>query len=767
MKKKNVILSILLSTLVVVNGCNKNDNSSSNNHTNSISTSLNTTTSTSSDVNKELSTEAIDFINAVNNIVLDENAGIYIDEAFELFDLVLDWENPEVLEAYYKLVLLDELFNDYSRINNAAAAFIERVELIPYNLSLSDERLIIAAEDAYENLSIEAKEVLGVAQAYERLLEAREEFDSIYAQLIEDEKQAIIDAFLDIADNVPSVDIFTIDDYEYLETALVAYEALSDEIKEDPQVVEAYNILLAIQERYEELINNPSLGDEVAINAFLALVEALPEVSMVTLDDGASIFSAKEKYKELTITAKESVEVIEAYEKLQTVLKAFYIIYLESVDTGEIVEDEETVAIRELTSLVSFIPALEEITSEDGASIANAEIYYDDLEKDIQENEEIKKLYETIVTAREKLDTLLTAKITFSITGILSSTDTIPNIVLQSLNYSNVNALYGVSSTNSLRGKAAMFLYAYPSGSSTPVCKINVSETMYSNGFVISGGTIKGALEAQSLYDETLTGGKFSFGLAIEDRTGQYANSDLYSSTNQITYSFENQYNPDNGEVTLINNVDELLSIKNNLSGSYKLVNDIDLENMEWSNLGNFSGTLDGNGHTIYNMYSSNSEDATFGLFNEVTTGGVVKNLALEGTITESGSWAGSICVNNFGLISNCLIDLDISSNRGGHIGGIACNNQSSGKIENCLILSKINGGDWDGGIAVGQYGSVTETYVLKDNISNGFAVGNNGNAHLESLKTASELKEASLYENWNHQIWCIIDGYYPTLIQF
>ena len=63
---------------------------------------------------------------------------------------------------------------------------------------------------------------------------------------------------------------------------------------------------------------------------FLNLVNSLPSEENVTLDDGKKIFEAKEKYKLLSSEAKAKDEVIEAYAKLEKVLKAFYVIYLEN-----------------------------------------------------------------------------------------------------------------------------------------------------------------------------------------------------------------------------------------------------------------------------------------------------------------------------------------------------------------------------------------------------------------------------------------------------
>ena len=47
----------------------------------------------------------------MNGIILDINAGEAISNAFGLWDLLVDWDYPEVLEAYDKLISIEEEYN--------------------------------------------------------------------------------------------------------------------------------------------------------------------------------------------------------------------------------------------------------------------------------------------------------------------------------------------------------------------------------------------------------------------------------------------------------------------------------------------------------------------------------------------------------------------------------------------------------------------------------------------------------------------------------
>ncbi len=77
----------------------------------------------------------------------------------------------------------------------------------------------------------------------------------------------------------------------------------------------------------------------------------------------------------------------------------------------------------------------------------------------------------------------------------------------------------------------------------------------------------------------------------------------------------------------------------------YKLTADIDLggEENPWTPIGSnkdhaFTGTFDGDGHTISGLYINNGDSVYAGLFGYVGRGGMIKGLTVEGKITISGS---------------------------------------------------------------------------------------------------------------------------------
>ena len=171
---------------------------------------------------------------------------------------------------------------------------------------------------------------------------------------------------------------------------------------------------------------------------------------------------------------------------------------------------------------------------------------------------------------------------------------------------------------------------------------------------------------------------------------------------------------PANGEVSLadvatdtpieISSAKDLAKIGTDasypLNGSYVLADDINLEgnaNNAWKSIGNFTGTFDGDGHTISGLYLNSSSigraDRGLGLFTSVGQGGTVENLTVEGVIdgTNAGVGIGGIVgKNNGGIISNCTSIVDITGSVESNVGGIVGSSES-GTIENCCNTGSIN----------------------------------------------------------------------------
>lgn len=118
-----------------------------------------------------------------------------------------------------------------------------------------------------------------------------------------------------------------------------------------------------------------------------------------------------------------------------------------------------------------------------------------------------------------------------------------------------------------------------------------------------------------------------------------------------------------------------------------------------WTPIGSpnnwFSGTLDGQGHTIKEIFcdTSTSPDNVYAaLFYIIGEDGVVKNLGILDSNFKGGSATGSIAGNNYGTVQNCFSQATVTgiydSLCANHFGGlVGCN---GGVIENCYFAGNL-----------------------------------------------------------------------------
>ncbi len=153
-----------------------------------------------------------------------------------------------------------------------------------------------------------------------------------------------------------------------------------------------------------------------------------------------------------------------------------------------------------------------------------------------------------------------------------------------------------------------------------------------------------------------------------------------------------------------------------------KLMNDIDLNGSEenpWTPIGNseenaYTGTFDGNGKTIENLYINNTTNDYYqGLFGYLSTDGdnigTVQNLSVSGTVS-GRIYVGGVVGLNLGSVEDCAFTGSVSgvSPVGGVVGW------NSGSVINCYNTGEVSGSGWFVGGVVGYNigdGSVTNSY--------------------------------------------------------
>ena len=147
------------------------------------------------------------------------------------------------------------------------------------------------------------------------------------------------------------------------------------------------------------------------------------------------------------------------------------------------------------------------------------------------------------------------------------------------------------------------------------------------------------------------------------------------------------------------------------LTGTYHLVNDIDLNDSEWipigGDYGRFTGTFDGQGFVISNLRITNEMEYA-GLFGYAENA-TIKNVGLKETYIDINSstsiFAGGICGSSFAgfSISNCYNTGAVSASSANYYnayaGGICGYSPSSSSISNCYNTGEVSANTSAGGI--------------------------------------------------------------------
>lgn len=187
-------------------------------------------------------------------------------------------------------------------------------------------------------------------------------------------------------------------------------------------------------------------------------------------------------------------------------------------------------------------------------------------------------------------------------------------------------------------------------------------------------------------------------------------------------YIFDLAYEDKNGVHALIKSAEELFQmIRNDLDGTFKLTEDLDASDVSTAAAaipGDFSGTLNGNGHKILNLPTS--------LFDTVT-GGTIENLILEDaklTKNESGYAPRGILANVIKgksvIESVYVVDSVFQNEAVNSAGGFAGQLTDSLTKSSAAINLNFKGRDTIGGM----YGETDAKSVIQDNYVTGTLQG-------------------------------------------
>jgi len=218
----------------------------------------------------------------------------------------------------------------------------------------------------------------------------------------------------------------------------------------------------------------------------------------------------------------------------------------------------------------------------------------------------------------------------------------------------------------------------------------------------------------------------------------------------------------------------DLDGVRGDLGGSYELVADLDEDTAGYdsvagpttnggagfdpvgTNSNPFTGTFDGNGHTIAGLYIDRGNEAEVGLFGAAGGGSTIQDVALDspdvtgrgalgplvgasnGTVTRSAVYGGTVVTEAGGIdaevggfvgvifggnveLSHTSAAVDAKGNN--EVGGFAGDIDTTGVIENCYAAGGVtNGGDRIGGLL----GDANENSTITDSYATGSVSGTN-----------------------------------------
>jgi hypothetical protein len=210
----------------------------------------------------------------------------------------------------------------------------------------------------------------------------------------------------------------------------------------------------------------------------------------------------------------------------------------------------------------------------------------------------------------------------------------------------------------------------------------------------------------------------------------------------------------------------DLDAIRNNLSSHHILMNDLDSTTAGYEQLASptanegkgwhpiigpggdppFTGTLDGQGYEIRDLFINLPSTGYVGLFSIVGEGGRIENIGLVnfdvtstahtgglvgvnlGAVSNSYStgsvtgdtYIGGLVGSNAGTVSNSFSTGNITSNSGA--GGLMATN--SGTVSNSYSTSSVTGNDYLGGLIGANAGTVSNSYSTGSVIGNDYIGG-------------------------------------------
>jgi hypothetical protein len=191
----------------------------------------------------------------------------------------------------------------------------------------------------------------------------------------------------------------------------------------------------------------------------------------------------------------------------------------------------------------------------------------------------------------------------------------------------------------------------------------------------------------------------------------------------------------------------DLNAVRNNLTGSYLLMNDLNSttpgytelasptanSGKGWQPIGEknvtvtFIGIFDGQGYEISDLFIDRPEEDYVGLFRRVIGGGVVRNVGVVNVAVTGGNFTGGLVGWNYGTVSNSYSTGSVTGNSS--VGGLVGINNYGCTVDNCYVTGSVSGNSAIGGLVGANTGSIIDSSSaasVTGTINTGGLVGGN-----------------------------------------
>ena len=123
-----------------------------------------------------------------------------------------------------------------------------------------------------------------------------------------------------------------------------------------------------------------------------------------------------------------------------------------------------------------------------------------------------------------------------------------------------------------------------------------------------------------------------------------------------------------------------------------------------------YSGTFDGQGHTISGLYFNAPSTNYVSLFGYLGSGGEIKNVGVIDSYFNGRFAVGGVCGWNKGTITGCYNTGTVSGS-GNYVGGV-CGRNDNGTLTDCYNTGTVSGtSNFVGGVCGENYGTITGCY--------------------------------------------------------